>query len=55
MHVLLFKLFVDKPTVMLWFGYGIFIANILMCSAIAYALGARIAAIVVPLAAVPAE
>ena len=49
LHILLFQIFGDKPIVMMWFGYSMLIANILMCSAIAYTLGARIAALVVPL------
>lgn len=49
LHILLFQIFGDRPLVMLWFGYSMLIVNILMCSAIAYALGARITAIVVPL------
>ena len=49
LHFLLFEIFGDKPSVLLWAGFGVFITNILLCALIAYRLGARIAAAVVPL------
>ncbi len=48
-HFLVFYIFGDKPRILLWLGYVVYLGNIAICSWIAYALKARIAAIVVPL------
>ncbi|MBS0350103.1 MAG: hypothetical protein JSR33_02765 [Proteobacteria bacterium] len=42
-HFILFEVFGDHIKLILWFGYLVFLANILICCWIAYELGAKLA------------
>ncbi len=48
LHFLLFEIFGANTKVILWSGYLIFLANVILCGLIAYSINARIASILVP-------